>query len=324
MLCKSIFTAAIVVATLGTAAAEPLKSESRRPANDAELRRWLENMVWHHRFSTSEITDATGLSEEEIAAALKRLNIDRDARPARGKDAPLLVLPYPGGRHPRIGFLDGAIRPQRETKVSVFTPWDAAAYIVLDIPEAIWWKEGKQRELLYLAHTHIPTTWSKQGIELEQLEWNVSDEGELLMERKLPNGIEFGTRVVPAKNAVRLEMWLKNGTGERLTGLSVQNCVMFKGAPEFAAVNNDNKIFAKPYVACQSKVDSRWVITAWTSCERVWGNPPCPCMHSDPKFADCEPGATSRLRGWVSFYEGTDIEAEFKRIDAMGWQRQDD
>jgi hypothetical protein len=37
------------------------------------------------------------------------------------------VLPYPGGRHPRVGFLDGAIDPQRGTKASVFAPWGKTA-----------------------------------------------------------------------------------------------------------------------------------------------------------------------------------------------------
>jgi hypothetical protein len=37
-------------------------------------------------------------------------------------------------------------------------------------------------------------------------------------------------------------------------------------------------------------------------------------MHSDPKFPDCEPGKTVRLRGWLSFYEGADIEAEMDRV----------
>ncbi len=45
-------------------------------------------------------------------------------RPRRKAGEPLLVRPYPGGRHPRIGFLEGAVEPQRETKVSVCSPWD--------------------------------------------------------------------------------------------------------------------------------------------------------------------------------------------------------
>ena len=70
------------------------------------------------------------------------------------------MLPYPGGRHPRIGFLEGAIDPQRETKLSVFTPWHDSSYVVADVPEAIWSNLG----LTYLAHTHIPTIWTAQKI----------------------------------------------------------------------------------------------------------------------------------------------------------------
>src|SRR5262249_3031878 len=125
----------------------------RRPKNDADLRYWLENMVWHHRFTTAEISDATGLSADEIKAALTRFGISAATAPKRAANAPLLVLPYPGGRHPRIGFLDGAVRPQRETKVSVFTPWDPASYVVVDVPEAIW----SNLRLTYLPHTHVPT-----------------------------------------------------------------------------------------------------------------------------------------------------------------------
>ncbi|HTI50560.1 MAG TPA: hypothetical protein VL475_06410, partial [Planctomycetaceae bacterium] len=243
-------------------------------------------------------------------------DIRAETKPARRPDAPLLVVPYPGGRHPRIGFLEGAIDPQRETKVSVFTPWDDASYVVVDVPEAIWSNLG----LTYLAHTHVPTVWSKQGIELPKQEWNRRADGTFDSERKLPNGIVFGTRVVPGRDAVRMDLWLTNGTAEPLTDLRVQNCVMLKGAAGFEEQSNDNKVFQKPYCAARSKAGNRWVITAWEPCHRPWGNAKCPCLHSDPKFPDCAPGATQRLRGWLSFYEGTDIEGEFRRIDATGWK----
>jgi hypothetical protein len=29
---------------------------------------------------------------------------------------------------------------------------------------------------------------------------------------------------------------------------------------------------------------------------------------------------TERLRGWLSFYEGTDVEGELQRIDATNWK----
>lgn len=66
--------------------------------------------------------------------------------------------------HPRRGFLDGAIDPQRETKVSIFPPWSGGGYVVVDVPEAIFSDLG----LTYLAHTHIPTIWDSQSIELAE------------------------------------------------------------------------------------------------------------------------------------------------------------
>ncbi len=306
----------LLASSLTGAGAETEPSNFRRPADGADLRYWLQNMVWHHGFATDEVVAATGLKEAEITAALRRFQISPDTRPKRAADAPLRVLPYPGGRHPRMGFLDGAIRPQRETKVSVFTPWDESSYVVADVPEAIWSNLG----LTYLAHTHVPTVWSKQNIGLPVLEWNRRRDGSFDLERALPNGIVFGTKVQPAHDAVRLEMWLKNGTKEKLTDLRVQNCVMLKAAAGFHQQTNANKTISNPYVACRNDRGTRWIISAWEPCHRPWANPPVPCLHSDPKFPDCAPGETQRLRGWLSFYEGSDIEAEFKRIDATGWR----
>jgi hypothetical protein len=272
-------------------------------------------MVWHHRFAAEEIRAATGLADEQVSAALKKFDISPDNKPARPADAPLLVLPYPGGRHPRVGFLDGAVRPQRETKFSVFTPWDESGYVVVDVPEAIWSNLG----LTYLAHTHVPTIWTQQGKELEKLEWARRDDGSLGVKRTLPNGIAFGVEVLPARDAVRMDLWLTNGTAEKLTGLRVQNCVLLKGAAGFDAQTDDNKILTNPYVAVRSDSGRRWVITAWENCDRPWANAKCPCMHSDPKFPDCPPGETVRLKGWLSFYEGDDVEAEFRRIERTGW-----
>ncbi|MGD9723918.1 MAG: hypothetical protein AB7O59_20580 [Pirellulales bacterium] len=297
-------------------AAEPEPPNYRRPADDTQLRDWLTNMVWHHRFTSAEIEAATGLPPADIEAAIERFRLAPDTKPPRAPGSPLLVLPYPGGRHPRIGFLEGAVRPQRETKISVFAPWDDTSYVVADIPEAIWSNLG----LLYLAHTHVPTVWTKAGIELEPLEWIRQAKGALAVRRILPNGVRFGTKVTPTPTEVRMEMWLLNDTSETLTDLRVQNCVMLKGLAGFDQQTNDNKVFSPPYAACRSTDGRRWVITAWTPNHRAWGNAPCPCLHSDPKFPDCPPGETKRLRGWLSFYEGTDIQAEFQRIDATGWR----
>lgn len=283
----------------------------RKPASDAELRYWLENMVWHHGFTTAEISAAAGLSGDEVLAALKKFDIRPDNKPKRPADAPLLVLPYPGGRHPRSGFLDGAVRPQRETKISVFCPWDETSYVVVDVPEAIWSNLG----LTYLAHTHIETLWTKQKIELPVLEWERRKDGTLVLERKLPNGIVFGTTIVSARAGVRMEMWLTNGTQEKLTDLRVQVCTLLKGAAGCEQQTNDNKVFSGPYAACKTADGKRWIVTAWQPLHRAWANPKCPCLHSDPKFPDAPAGQTVKASGWLSFYEGQDIEGEFKRLE---------
>ena len=54
---------------------------------------------------------------------------------------------------------------------------------------------------------------------------------------------------------------------------------------------------------------------------RPWGNDRCPCLHADPKIPDCEPGETQRLVGWLSFYEGDDLDAELERIEKTEWRR---
>ncbi len=295
-----------------------LTADARKPRDDDDLRYWLENMVWRHHFTNEEIAAATGLSDGEIKEALKRFDIRADNKPHRS-DGNVLVLPYPGGRHPRDGFFDGAVNPQRETKVSVFTPWDANSYVVVDVPEAVFSNLG----LLYLAHSHepFPTIWQKQGIELEKLEWNRREDGSLDIERKLPNGVAFGAKVVPDKNAVRMELWLHNGTQQTLTTLKVQNCVMTPRAKGFERHTNENKILRDPYAACRSQDGGKWIITAWENCIHPWANPDVPCFHSDPQFPDCPPGETVRLRGQVWFYEGTDIEAELGRIKETAWRR---
>ncbi|MEZ6128311.1 MAG: CehA/McbA family metallohydrolase [Planctomycetaceae bacterium] len=287
----------------------------RRVEDEAALRGWLQNMVWHHRYSIPEIQQVTGLTADEITAKLTAWNISEATRPKRDPGK-VFVLPYPGGRHPRIGFLDGAIEPQRETKLSAFCPWDDHSYAVLDIPEAIWSNLG----LTWLAHTHIDTLWTRQGITLPQQEWDVLPDGSFVMERTLPNGIHFGTKVIPMKDHLRMKMWLTNGTDQPLSDLRVQNCVMLKAADGFSEQTNDNKLFAKGYAVAKSDEGARWIISGWDPVHRAWGNENCPCLHSDPKFADCAPGKTQWLRGWFSFYEGPDINAELDRIEKTGWR----
>lgn len=292
------------------AAALPL-DDSRPPRDDPERNYWLNNMR-AHGFTLPEMEAAAGLRRAQLETALAAL-----PPPATIPAGAVRILPYPGGRHPRIGFRDGCIRPQRETKVSVFTPWQDGGYVVVDVPEAIWVKQPDVgRELLYLAHTHVPTRWDRRGERLAPLEWRRHDEGRLSIERTLPDQSAFGADVRVVEREVQMELWLRNGTSQPMTDLVVQNCVMLKDAVGFDAQSNDNKLLRSPFVACRDTSGRRWIITAWTRCVRPWANPPCPCLHSDPQFADCAPGETQRLRGWLTFYEGTEIDAEVERLRA--------
>jgi predicted amidohydrolase len=291
-------------------------TEFRSPTSEADLRFWLKNMVVFHRFQPGEISAATGLTLAEIDQAIAKFGLEGKAPPSPAPGDPLRILPYPGGRHPRIGFLDGALMPQRETKVSVFTPWDDASYVVVDLPEAIFSNLG----LTYLAHTQVPTLWDRQGITLPGREWNRHADGTLDNERTLPNGIAFGAQVTPTPTEVRMELWLRDGTKEKLTGLRVQICVMLGRARGFTAQTATNKVFRSPYCVARSDDGHRWVITAWVPVQRCWSNDPCPCLHSDPQFPDCSPGETVRVRGWLSFHEGNDIESELQRIEKTGWR----
>ena len=199
-------------------------SNSRPAADDTDLRYWLENCLIEHRFTASEAGAAIGLSADEIDKAAKRLGIDGSAK-AEDKSR-LKVLPYPGGRHPRAGFRDGAIRPQRETKFSFFPPWKDGGYAVADVPEAVWFEPTpKKPERLYLAHTHVPTVWDQKNIAIEPLEWKQS-EGGLSLTRVLPNQVGLSSKVVPQGDGIRMEFQVTNESEQPLTGLRVQMCVM--------------------------------------------------------------------------------------------------
>jgi hypothetical protein len=318
------FTGWYVILAVATASPRPLVADDkparitpRTPNTEADLQRWLANMLQYHRFSREEAAAATGLTVKAIDAAVEQGGLELKGRAAIPADR-LLMLPYPGGRHPRIGFREGAIDPQRETKVSVFTPWhtpDAPSYVVVDCPEALWSNLG----LTYLAHTHVPTIWSNQGIELPRQEWEQPAPDVLSSTRELPNGIVFQTRVTSRADHIDLWMQLRNGTAAPLSDLRVQMCVMLKGAPGFDAQTNDNKQAFGAYACVRDAAGTRWIVSAWKPNHRTWFNPPCPCLHSDPRFPDCGPDESRELRGWLSFYAGHEIEGEIARIESLKW-----
>ena len=281
-------------------------ANSRRTLALSDRERWLRNMIVDHQFTAQEVRNATGMPLEEAEKQVTRWGVTAGDGDQASR---LRILPYPGGRHPRRGFLEGAIDPQRETKVSIFPPWKDGGYAVVDVPEAIFSNLG----LTYLAHTHIPTIWTERAVQLQPLEWSATDRG-LEVERRLPNGISFGSRVSVGKSDVNMEMWLFNGTDQPLSGLRSQVCVMLKGLIGFNRQRPSVTRTDDSFIAIKSHREDRWLITAWNPLHRCWANPPVPCIHSDPIFPDCPPGEKVTVQGILSFYEGKDIEAEMARL----------
>ena len=288
----------------------PMPVEVEATRND--LGYWLKNMLEDHGYSLEEAAATSGLSMPEVEREARTLGLigsNSMLSPRRQPEsAPIRLLPYPGGRHPRISFKEGAILPHRGTKASVFLPWESSGYAVVDVPEAIFSNLG----LTYLAHTHIPSIWDVQNLWLDNIDWN-RDASSLSNNRTLPNQVSYGVRLTPSAKAVDMELWLKNESAQALTGLRVQVCVMLKGAPEFNRQTNENKRLTSPIAAVRSEQGNRWILTAWERCGRVWGNTQCPCMHSDPVLPDCPAGETVRVRGKLWFYDGSEIEEEISR-----------
>lgn len=245
---------------------------------------WLEACA-RHGYTQAETAMATGLEAKDVARRAV----------APGPPPPFTLLPYPGVRHPRIGFLEGAIDPHRDTKFSLFLP--GGGYAVVDFPEAVW----ADKELQYLAHTHIPTAWDKKGVKLPRMDWTRTAEG-LESRRVLPDGLEFVAKVRPAERGAELELRIKNGSDRKRTGLRAQVCVMLKGAPGFNAQTRENKVHY-PDAACAARDGRRWIATRFERA-KSWDNPPCPCVHSDPTFPDLEPGQEAVARGRVWYHEG--------------------
>jgi hypothetical protein len=283
-------------------------SITSRPVRDGEeLEYWIRTMRVDHDYTEEEMATALGLSAAGVREALAAIGT---VPPVRG----FRIRPYPGGRHPRAGFLDGAIDPQRETKISVFPPWEEGGYAVLDLPEALFCQEG----LFYLAHTHIPTVWDQRGVKLPKLEWNRRWDGSLDLWRRFPDGVAYGARAVPRGDHAELELWLFNGSDRELRDLRVQVCLMLKELRGFGGVTNENKRFAAPLAGAASEDGKRWVMLGFERCGRAWGNPPVPCLHSDPVFEDCAPGVTRRVRGAIWFAEGKGFEEAAARWEEFG------
>lgn len=74
-----VFIAAAAPTTQRLPAGEVAEPKNvRKPASDADLRYWLENMFWHHRFTVAEVWAATGLHAADATAALKTFGQGKD------------------------------------------------------------------------------------------------------------------------------------------------------------------------------------------------------------------------------------------------------
>ena len=88
----------------------------RRPQSDDELRFWLKNMFVDHGFTEFEASAATGLSTDEIAAAVERFSL-RKRGDARG--SPAIAQPRDGAK--------GAAVPWRTSSAHRVSRWGHSA-----------------------------------------------------------------------------------------------------------------------------------------------------------------------------------------------------
>lgn len=275
---------------------------TEQEATRRDLEYWVDNMRRFHHFTWQEVAKVTGHSVSEIKAMAEDFG-----SPIQTPEKKVTVLPYPGGRHPRIGFLEGMIDPMRGTKLSVFLPWDPSQYVVLDLPEAIFNQFG----LAFLGHTHVPTLWDYQKINIENSDWSVSADGTCSNTWSLPNGIKISAVVTPRADSVDMELMVENGSEADLEFINGQVCVMLKGAPEFEEQTRENKILTDAVAAVHSAGKDRWILTQWDQLRRTWANPNCPCLHFDPILDPCPVGETVRVKGRIWFHEGRSLPAEF-------------
>ncbi len=160
-----------------------------------------------------------------------------------------------------------------------------------------------------------------QKISLPETEWHRGERGKLELAKMLPNGVAFGSRIAPKQDGAEMELWLRNGTDTVLTGPRSQICLLLKGAKDFNAQSNENKVIVElPWgeaMAVRSADGRRWIAVVWER-SRAWANPRCPCFHSDPTLPDCLPGATVQVLGQFLIGEGADPSEELNRLEALG------
>ncbi len=268
---------------------------------------WL-SVMKRHKFSAEEMGKVLGISAEKVEVLAKDVSL-----PTVSKEK-LEVLPYPGGRHPRIDFKEGMASPRRGTKLSVFLPWSPEEYVVLDVPEAVMSQYG----ITFLGHKHIPTVFDYAKIPVENSDWKRDVQGAWTNLWKLPNNIIIGSKVLPLKDHLEMELWLTNHTTDTIfTGLQTQVCVMLGQSTLFDSQTNANKTLSCPVVSVEAEDQEHWILTGWEGCSNPWGNVDCPCLHADPKFPDCPPGETVKLKGILSFPTAAKATQEIERMQNL-------
>ncbi len=270
-------------------------------ATRTHLEHWVDNMRRFHNYSWEEVAEVTGYTVEQIRERAKSFG-----QPIMISEDRITVLPYPGGRHPRIGALDSMIDPMRGTKLSIFLPWDSSQYAVLDVPEAIFDQLG----VAFLGHTHVPTVWDKKQVDIENSDWLRTDDGAYENAWHLPNDVSIEVFVTPLSDTVEMELVIHNRSDVDMDFINGQVCIMLKGAPDFDEQTRENKILTEKVAAVHSEDGNRWILTAWDQLRRTWDNPKCPCVHFDPILDPCKAGETVRVKGRIWFHEGSELPQE--------------
>ncbi len=271
-------------------------------ATRANLEYWVDNMRRFHHFTWEEIAGVSGYTTSEIQELAA--DFEEVIKPIKDR---LTVLPYPGGRHPRIGALHSMIDPKRGTKLSIFLPWDKNQYVVLDVPEALFCQLG----VTFLGHTHVPTIWDKKKVTIENSDWSMTRDGDYENEWKLPNGMEIRVVVKPLRDSVEMELIIYNGSDVDMEFINGQVCIMLKGAHEFDLQTRDNKVLTDKVAAVHSEDKNRWILTEWDQLRRTWDNPKCPCVHFDPIMNPCKAGETVSVKGRIWFHEGSELPSGY-------------
>ena len=235
--------------------------------------------------------------------------------PPRGGVSRSAVLPIPVAGIHESDF-STAPSPRRRRSSACSLPGMMTSYVVADVPEAIFSNLG----LIYLAHTHVPTIWDAQGIKLAKLEWRRHPDGGLESQRTLPNRVEFGVTIKPEAAAVRMELWLRNGTTQKLSGLRVQNCLMLAARERIRRADERQQGFSRTILRRSRRrrqpLGDHGLVTDPT----MLGQREMPLPARGPSASRLRAQETVRAYGWLSFYEGTDIDSELRRIDQMGWR----